>query len=111
MSGYTPLGTLDRTHTVALEITRKHGVVATITPTESAIETFYPIMKTIFLADTTSKGGRSETNPAPNGLQNTTRGNFGGGRSFSTGLSWSAQSGRNPVRRGDDSAFMKSQLG
>ena len=69
------------------------------------------IMKTWFASKTISKGGRSETNQTSNGLQNATSGRLRAGNPALTGLNWSAQSGRSPMLRGDESAFMQSQLG
>jgi hypothetical protein len=69
------------------------------------------IMKTWFTSKTISKGGRSETNQASNGLQNATSGSLRTGKPALTGLSWSAQPIGSPMRRRDESSFMQSQLG
>ena len=71
------------------------------------------IMKNLFIAiaEAISKGGRSEINQSPNGLQNITLGKLRVGRPSLKGLNRSAQSGWSPVHRHDESAFMKFQLG
>ena len=68
-------------------------------------------MKTLFMGETISQGGRSGTNQTPNGLQSVTSGSLRGGKPSLTAYSWSAQPGRSPVRGHDESVFMKSQLG
>ena len=69
------------------------------------------IMKSLSTAGAVSKGVRSETNQTPNGQQNFTGGNLGGGKSSLIVLGWPTQPGRSPVRGHDASAFMMSQLG
>jgi hypothetical protein len=48
------------------------------------------IMKSWFTSKAISKGGRSESNQPPNGLQTATSGSLREGKAALTGLNWSA---------------------
>jgi hypothetical protein len=68
-------------------------------------------MKIFFSDETIRKSGREGTIQTPNGLLNDSGRKLQINNPSLAGFSWSSQSGRSPVRGGDESALMLSQLG
>jgi len=68
-------------------------------------------MKTLFAAGAFPKGGRSESSPTSNRLQNVTGNHLYGGTPSSMAYGSSAQTGRIPSRGHQELALMMSQLG